>query len=412
MAHPTSHRFFVQLLAVLGILGGLAWENVCAGLVKSTKGVSHAGLEGGDLNVIRIRFDTLKLKPGETFVLMPVKWSYSLPKPHDFRAFNVHFAVDPAKVILADFLTQGTASDAMQGTPFTNNADTDARFVILGSQEPDFTNPVLFYVRASVHLNPGEITPFHWTYVEDPKYFKIDTIITEDGWIEMEAPKNASLTSRDTTMKADTVISIPVSISDLSGTGITQARLSATVDTSVFDFVAATPGPTSGAQITSAGLIGTSLTIDIASKTTAPLPGNGVLVNVQLRSKSRQDTVCSTLQNGSFKALNSDANIGSVAVWFGEICVFGSRPASVAHDPSVEQLEVYPNPASGRVHLGIPGSAPVSELRVYDMLGRQVFAGSNLTDWDPASGIPDGRYHIRVKDHDGKTRVSDVTIVR
>lgn len=408
MAHPTLRSIALQLLAVIAfVLTG--WDHASAKPVVTPSALTKAS---GDLNVIRIRFDTIKLKPHQNIILMPVKWSYSLPKPHDFRAFNVHFAVDPTKVTISDFLIQGTAAEAMNGTPFTNTADSDARFVILGSNEPDFNNPILFYVMVSVRLNPGEVTPFHWIYVEDPTYFKIDTIITEDGWIALEPPRTAAVTSPDTTMKSDTVISIPVSVTDLSGTGVTQARITATLDTSVFDLVGATPGAHSNAQVV-AGLTGTTLTLDLTAKSASTLSGNDVLVNLQLRAKARQDTICRALTNGSFQALNSDAYIGSVSVWFGLVCVFGTHPSSVVTDAQTSTLDVYPNPVRTVLHLGQPGAdQPVATVRVFDVLGHEVYSAKDATEWRPEAGLPNGVYHVRVITPDGQEHYADITLQR
>jgi hypothetical protein len=411
MAHPTLRSIVFRLLAVTALVLGATWGNARARSVVTPALAPKIAKTDGELNIIRIRFDTIKLKPHQNFLLMPVKWSYSLPKPHDFRAFNVHFAVDPAKVTISDFYIQGTASEAMNGTPFTNTADTDARFVILGTNEPNFSNPVLFNVAVSVRLNPGEVTPFHWTFVEDPTYFKIDTIITEDGWIALEPPRTAAVSSPDTTMKADTVISIPVSITDLSGTGVTQARITATLDTSVFDLVGATPGAHQNAQVV-AGLTGTTLTLDVSAKSSGTLSGNDVLVNLQLRAKARPDTVCKALTNASFQALNSDAYIGSVSVWFGIVCVFGKPPASAVTGTQAPMLEVYPNPVGGVLHLGQPGEEPVVSVHVYDVLGHEVFRGTDVTEWRPAAELPNGVYHIRAITREGSEREVNVTLQR
>lgn len=406
MAPRTTSIFLVRLLAVT-ILIGAVWNHASA---KSKSAAVQPVADTG-LNVVRIRFDTLKLTPHETFVLMPVRWSANLPKPHDFRGFNVHFAVDPAKVTVSDFYVQGTAAEAMNGVPFTNTTDSDARFIILGSNEPDFSNPILFYVAVSLRLNPGDITPFHWTYIESPKYFKVDTIISEDGWIELPGPKSAAVTTRDTAMKADSIISIPVSITDLSGASIKQARIMATLDTSVFDLVGATPGASENAQVL-AGLNGNTLTLDVTAKSSSTLAGNDVIAYLQLRARPRQDTICSAMTNGSFQALNSDAYIGTVSVWFGQVCVFGSRPESVVGTHHSLPLAVYPNPVTTVLHLVGPDAEPVATVTVYDVLGRAVFSGTSTRDWQPREDLPDGRYHVIVTDRQGMRREADVTLVR
>lgn len=361
------------------------------------------------LNVIHVWFDTLKVKPGSSYVLMPVRWSASLPKPHDFRGFNFHFSVDSNHVTISQFLTQGTATENM-GSPFTNTRDTDARFVILGS-EPDFSRSVLFYVAVTVQLNPGEKTFFHWKYIEDSyKHFLIDTIIADDGWVAVEAARTAAVTSPDTTMKADSVISVPVSISDLRGTSVRQARLSATVDTSVFDFVAATPSGNESLQVV-AGLTGTLLTVDVSS--TAPLTGNDVLFNLQLRAKHREDTVCSALTNGSFTALNSEAYLGSVSVWLGQICVFGVKPpAKVVLTPAERWLDVFPNPVSAILHIGMSDADPLQLFEVFDVLGRVVYRSHDVHEWKPDVNLSNGRYHVVAVDREGRRREADVTLQR
>jgi hypothetical protein len=297
----------------------------------------------------------------------------------------------------------------MGADAFTNTNPLDARFVMLGDHEPDWSNPILFYVRVSVQLNPGDVVPFHWTYVEDPKYFKVDTITTEDGWLMLEPPKPASIAYRDTTMRSDSIISVPVTVSDLNGAGLTAARFEATLDTSIFDFISVTPGPTEQATV-NAELTGSRITADLSATGTSTLVGNTTLLFVQLHAKHRQDTVCSALTDGSLKPLNSGAYLGTVSAFFGNICVYGVKPPDIVARGSVVQLEVFPNPATSVVHL--TASEPVSEVQVYDLLGHEVYSARNITDWSPSPSLANGCYHLIARDREGVIREADVTLVR
>jgi hypothetical protein len=309
-------------------------------------------------------------------------------------------------VTLSDFIESGTATENM-GAPTTNNRDTNAAFVILGSYEPDFSKPILFFVRASVQLNPGEKTVFHWKYIEDPKYFLIDTIIADDGWVAADAAKSASVTSPDTSMRADSVISVPVRISDLSGTNVKQARLSFTLDTSVFEFVGATPGWPSETQVV-AGLHGATVNVDVTSA--SALSGSGVLFHLQLLAKPRHDTVCSAPTNGVLTAINSDAYLGTVSVWLGQVCVFGEAEIKgVVDDRDARVLDVYPNPVTSILHLG---EDPVREFDVFDVLGRLVYQSADVRQWQPSPALANGRYHVVAIDRDGRRREADVTLQR
>ena len=68
----------------------------------------------------------------------------------------------------------------------------------------------------------------------------------------------------------------------------------------------------------------------------------------------------------------------------------------------LDQLQIHPNPTSGKVTLDIPSSIHVTGLRVLDMLGREVMRFPNpsrLKHLD-LSALPSGRYLVEVRTED------------
>jgi hypothetical protein len=50
-------------------------------------------------------------------------------------------------------------------------------------------------------------------------------------------------------------------------------------------------------------------------------------------------------------------------------------------------------------------------LRVYDVLGNEVYSASNVAEWKPSSALASGRYRLRVTSSEGREMQADVIIV-
>jgi len=377
---------------------------------------SAQAAENTPKNVLRLRFDTLAVLPGTNDVFVNVYYTFDAPKPHDFRGYNAHFFFDSTKTRILDFFTEGTASHALGYQEF-NPKPPEAAAVTLNDpgHEIDFSSPVLFKFRISLPLTLTDTAFFTWDYVDIPDYFGVDSIILENGWVRVQRPSvPVELSTPRASIQADSLLSVPVLVSDLTEANLRTLRLTIHVDSSKLHFEGATAGL--HMNVTAASALGSEITVDLDAKSGETVSGSGMLATLLFRALPRIDTVSTKPSDLTLRAFNSDALLGTVHSTTDSIVVYGfKKPDTVVssvQSPDRLMFRVYPNPVVGSLHVET-GLESTHLFTVYDASG-SVVAAHEGRDWTwNTAGIATGSYFMRaVEQRTGRMQVASVQIVR
>jgi len=371
------------------------------------------------MNVMRVRLDTVTVSPNDGDIFVNAYYTFHLPKPHDIRGFDLRFFYDSTLTRLQPFLLDGTASSSL--TDASNPAPPEARFVVLGSNEIDLTNPVLFKLHFTVaRLQDSELLRWDRAFSEIASWqvnrWGLDTIILEDGWIRVQQPKvTVSISNPSLTVKADSSLNVPIVVSDLSAAKLRKVRVGFVFDTTALKFVAVSstePGVSAGPVVVKAD----TLSVDLTS--VQPMLGADTLVTLTFRAVDRTDTLTTGFMDGVFTALNADALVGSVQWTFHPIRIEGRRPASVVtvSDAEAPYVEVFPNPASGWVRVRMTDKNEDNPfcITIFDALGNEVFRTTGRdAEWMPPPGTANGSFEAIVTNtRTGASWVRSVLLLR
>jgi hypothetical protein len=383
----------------------LVLKRVFVGLIFGLACVTSLRAQNLDMmNWLRVRFDTVTIKPDQGDIFVNVSYTYHLPKQHNIHAYDLHFYYEQAKTSIVQFIFDGTATPTSGSFLDTNQTAPDASVVFLGSNEIDLTNPVLFKVWFfNAGLVDSETLRWDRTLSENAQYqlgFEgLDTIILEDGWIKVQQPSKiaVAISTPAETAAADSMLTVPVTIGDLTGANLLHAKIGFVFDTSVLQF-AGVIGAESG--ITAIPVL-TKDTLDIDLRSSAPMRGGDSLITLQFHAVKRMDTVTTRFSTGIFTALNSDALLGNVQFIFNPIRIEGESSVSGVGASRLQSLsiEIFPNPAAHSVRIQIMDASPSDRFSVgiFDALGREVFRSEGVdVRWTSASGIPNGMYEAVV----------------
>lgn len=384
------NRFFRTLLLLLAIL--FTWINQ-----------SYA-----QHNALTVRVDTMTINAQQTDILLGVYYKLTGDKPADFYGFDARISYDTTKIRAVQVVFDGTASANLGFHIGNTNIAGEVRAVVLGQpgQDIDTTNPLLFLVRFSV-LSAGFDTAYLSLFrfdVTPPMH--IDTVIRQNGWLRHNivvtppARVPIEVSTSEAFGKSDSLIVMPILVSDLTKANVRKAQFVFSYDTSLLTFIASGAGSISGNMLmTRDSQTGTRHFVVVSnSDTNKPLIGSGELFSLRFHAKRREDTVCSELVDTAFQVLNPDAHVDSVTLRLSQICVVGTGMAkAVASTAALEdKFDARPNPFVSEISLGSTGSVP-QYLEVVDVLGRRVFAAliKGAFRWQTFS-LPQGTYLARL----------------
>jgi hypothetical protein len=113
----------------------------------------------------------------------------------------------------------------------------------------------------------------------------------------------------------------------------------------------------------------------------------------------------------TFYAADMDAGDNIVVVWP------SSSQSAVVHDSlylhlifnnigiyeneRILSLQLYPNPSGGNIHLRIAHAEKVEQVRVLDILGKEIFSFGEAVSSINVASLVEGIYFVEVKDRDG-----------
>ena len=142
-------------------------------------------------NIMRIRFDTVTAKPGDT-VTVNVYYTFTATHGHDIQDFRVRMQYDASRIHEYRYIMDGTASAA-----FFDTTGSRVGILAIGNQELDLTNPVLIRVQFVVDSSITDTAWIRWDSVLkypglmfEQTQDSVDSVVLQDGWIRVP-PKAA-----------------------------------------------------------------------------------------------------------------------------------------------------------------------------------------------------------------------------
>ena len=146
--------------------------------------------KGRAQNIMRVRFDTVTAKPGDT-VTVNVYYTFTATHGHNIEDFRVRMVYDASLLREYRYIMDGTASAA-----FFDTTGSHLGILALGNQELDLTNPVLIRVQFVVDPLLTDTAWIRWDSIlkypglmfEEPQD-SVDSVVLEDGWIRV--PRSA-----------------------------------------------------------------------------------------------------------------------------------------------------------------------------------------------------------------------------
>jgi hypothetical protein len=382
-------------------------------------------------NALIVRIDTMTVKFGTRDTLVPIFYRVEGTKPADFRGYDSRFSFDTAKLgdsALAPWLYD--SSGKLSAPAYDTHLDsvlfwhtatwTSVRVgisLIIGATLPgeeralaeggtdegvNRSDSLLYRGYLSMHSVFADTAFLHLFRFDQTAGQPFDTVILQDGWIKYQK-EAITVTTSGVTGVSDSLIRVPVQISDMSQANIRTGVFSFDLDTSILQFVGSIAGNIPGnSLVTSDSVKGTHVWVTISNQgSTNPMTGSGKIATLLFKAQHRTDTLCTMLGDSLFQALNTDALVSTVKLSLGDICVKGQSLQSVDGTRlQSESLNVWPNPFNSLLNISMGASSEgMSEVQVTDVLGRTVVSGqmaSGIFRWYVGQEQTPGVYFIRV----------------
>jgi hypothetical protein len=380
-------------------------------------------------NILRIHFETAKVKPGTTDVVLNVFYKIDIGRPLNFYEFNCRINYDQNWLRPSTAFFDGTACDlaALNGNAHYSSDVANDNFdvLVLNSGLLDTAKHSLFQIWWHVTTgfkDSAMIAPVLFD-VGDPAYNTIDSVFIDNAvwdtifhwhpfglvFLDTTSPpppkkRNITLSSDSTDVRSDSLRAISVEVSSLDSANIKSGVFEFDVDTSAFDSAAIVRGSLLANSIFLVSQNSTHIAVKFSNPDTSKaFSSAGELLKIVFRGKKISDTVCTGILNPKFSALNSDELIGTVTYKLQGICVLGIKKDTVTGSVSGSadndfSVTVFPNPARTHIDFVLPsGYSGKKHLMVFDALGRKVFDevfGSDF-HWETAL-VPAGIYTATV----------------
>lgn len=368
-------------------------------------------------NTLHLWVDTVYIDTAQTDVLLDVKFKLDVQRPPvQFYAYVAEIDFGPSAYVRvvggnSGVITQNTASRFIPD-PYITITDNSVRVVAFGSPEApvDTSYSTLFRIRltARAGMPQGGQADFHW----DPLEFQmvddsnIDNIVYGSGWIRRRTTvpvpvfDTVKISSPAITVAEDSTFDVPVIFEEMSASKIKHFAFSFDYDSSVLKLEDAILASDISATLTR-DFQPAHADIFVQSENDGLLSGGDTLFYLRFTSRKRPDTVCTSLEQVGFVAVNSDAKVDSRIITNGEICVQGVKPQDpkeVVEDlKRLRELHISPNPATDVVSILLPEPEGRFFVAVYDIAGRTAFSASGIgkVEWRPGSASK-GLYHVVV----------------
>jgi hypothetical protein len=382
-------------------------------------------------NRLLVRIDTMTVKFSTRDTLVPIFYRVEGSKPADFRGYDSRFSFDTSKLgdsALVPWLYDSTGKLSAEAydvhldtalfwqTATWTNA-TVGISLIIGATLPgeeraiaeggtdegvNRSDSLLYRGYLSLHSVFADTAFLHLFRFDQTAGQPFDTVILQDGWIKYQKQSITIATSAVSGV-SDSLMTVPVKISDMTQANIRTGVFSFDIDTSILQFVGSSAGSIPGnSLVTSDSVNGTKVSVTIANQDLSkPMIGSGNIAVLHFKAQHRTDTLCTLLRDSSFQALNSDALVSSVKLSLGDICIDGHLLQSVADSRSVdESLSVWPNPFSSSLNVRVRQNRAANvSVVIYDALGRVVANGqlvSGSFHWQPDVEQAPGLYFVRL----------------
>ncbi|MFI5264088.1 MAG: hypothetical protein ACHQM6_06205, partial [Candidatus Kapaibacterium sp.] len=361
-------------------------KNNCSILISAVLLFSFTLINSGfaqKKNILRIHFETARVKQGTSTVFLNVYYKIEGTKPYNFTGFECQYNYDQTKIRPTNTFFDGTASGIAGSNAHSNDAN-NTHYVLVDNfpASLDTSKPVLFQVFYSVR------TDFKDSAMIAPIVFDvggstgIDTVIIDNAsgrddiswfpfglvFIDTTKPppppkkKDIILSSDSTDIQSDSVKTVSLKVSLLDSTNIKSSLFEFDYDTAAFSTVTVSKG-----TLLANGSIAVSQdTNHIAVKfsntdTSKALTTAGELLRIQLKGNKRTDTLCTVLMNPKLAVLNSDNLVSTITYKFQGICILGRQKDTVtkgvvsAGENPDSPIMINPNPARTYVDFLLPG---------------------------------------------------------
>ncbi len=372
-------------------------------------------------NTLRLWVDTIYIDPGQSDVLLNVMFKLDVQRPDvKFYGYVAEIDYGPAGYVRVNggnsgVITQNTASRFITD-PMITVTDNTVRVVALGSPEApiDTSYSTLFTIRMTAFLpinggglQPGVQADFIWDALEFQMVddSNIDSIFYGGGWVRRRAviPEPTFDTVRislpSITVTKDSTFDVPVIFDTISGSKVKHFAFSFDYDSSVIRFDDAIMASDIPGTITK-DVQPTHGDVFVVSKDETPFFGADTLFYLRFTSKSRTDTICTTLQQVGFLPVNNDAKVDSKLITVGDFCVQGFDPGPkevVREYEELRDLFISPNPASEIVTISLAEQKGRFSVMIVDAAGRTVHTAEGIgrIEWRP-NEVAQGAYNVIV----------------
>lgn len=376
-------------------------------------------------NILRIRFETVKIKPSVSDIVLNVYYKLEVHKPVNFHGFECRYSYDAQKLRPNTVFFDGTACQSAEIKGANNIIDIgEYRVEVLSGSSLDTTNAILFQVRYSVKegfadsamiaptrfdaLSPGsgiDSVIIENTGRDEISWFPFGLVFVDTTTPPPPTKKSITLSSDSADIQSDSLRSLSLNVSSLDSANVKSGIFEFDVDTAAFDSVAVLRGALLGTASLAIARDTTHVTASFSSTDAKPFVSSGEFLKIVLRGKERTDTLCTKLLNPKFTALNGDNRVSSAAYRLGGICVLGkhakdtvTKGVTGSGDGKGLRMEVYPNPARSFIDFHLPAEqSGKKHLVVCDALGKRIFDRVFDSDlrWEVAS-VPAGLYTATV----------------
>jgi hypothetical protein len=360
---------------------------------------------------------TVQEAPNDIFV--NVYASLKTTHAADFYGFTSALRYDTTKLRAVSVEFVGACTENAQyhfGNARPLGYPGETRAVALNQTGSPFNlaNPLLYSVRFTVLSKMQDKD----TAVIEHAYFDaiqsqthIDSVRLLGGWVRLEKPVippvrvDLQLTSRDTSVAADSEVMVPVGISDMTGAKLKQALFTFEFDPKVLVFKDALPGMLdSGGLRLSVLSTGNSASILISSvDSDTYMRGAGLLTTLIFKALAREDTACSDLIDPALVPKSGEALIKSTGFSLGSICVNGVvKPKEAVGVRASAEAFAVSNPFGAVLRLRGKSSDEYTVVLI-DALGKErarlTFRGDIV--WHVPPGLAVGVYTMVIRSREG-----------
>lgn len=246
---------------------------------------------------------------------------------------------------------------------------------------------------------------FNWDFIQLIDDSGIDSVVYGGGFVERR--KTVPVIPDDTvrismpamTIGSDSTFDVPVIYEAKVTSKVQRFALSFDYDSSLVRLVDAFMAEDQTATLDTV-IAPTHGDVFVQAKDGEMLFGADTLFYLRFTSKSRTDTLCTSLQQVGFLPINDDAKVDFEIFEISDMCIQGKPEdpkGSVGVYEGLRDLRISPNPASELVVVELPVEKGRFGIAVYDVAGHLVHASKGIgrAEWVPGMAA-NGVYHIVV----------------